>query len=234
MSGEFLVATASAAWLGVLTAISPCPLATNVAAISYIGRRVANPYLALLTGLLYTLGRTLVYVGIAAALVSGLMLAPQVSTTLQLYMGKLMGPLLIVLGMLLLGLIQIRTSGSGVAARVGQRVADWGVWGGLPLGVVFALAFCPASAALYFAGLMPLAVQHNSVLMLPLAYGVATALPVVVFAVAIVVSARAVAAMFDRITAFERWARAITGVLFIVIGIWFTLMFIFRVPLPTW
>lgn len=229
MTTELWAAIVAAAWAGVLTAISPCPLATNVAAISFISRRVENPRAALLTGLLYTLGRSLVYIAIAAILVGSLLSAPTVSIVLQKYMNKLLGPILILLGMVLLGLITLPTRGSDFGQRVGQKVADWGVWAGLVLGVVFALSFCPASAALYFAGLIPLAVKFESSVMLPAVFGISTALPVVLFAILIAISANAMARAFNRISAFERWARCVTGVIFVAVGIYFCLAFIFRV-----
>jgi cytochrome c biogenesis protein CcdA len=229
MTGEWWLAVGTAAWTGILTAISPCPLATNVAAISFISRRVTSPRKALLTGLLYTLGRSLVYVVIAGVLVSSLLSASAVSAALQKYMNKILGPLLILVGMVLLGLIGFGTRGSSLGERAGLRVADWGIWAGLALGIVFALSFCPASAALYFAGLIPLAVKYESSILLPLVFGLCTGLPVVLFAVLIVVSTGAMAKAFNRITAFERWARRATGVLFVAVGIYFCLVFIFRI-----
>lgn len=229
MEGTAALGIFSALWLGILTSISPCPLATNIAAISFIGRGIARPRSAMLTGLLYTLGRTLVYVALGTLLVSSLLSAPLVSDLLQRYMNKLLGPILILVGMLLLGLIRFSTRGSQLSDRMGRRVAGWGVGGGLALGVVFALSFCPASAALFFGSLVPLAVKYESPLLLPTLYGVGTALPVLVFALLIVVSTRAMGRAFNRITQFERWARRITGALFIAIGIYFSLAYIFRV-----
>ena len=229
MTDGLLLGMISAAWLGILTSISPCPLATNIAAISFIGRRIDNPRAAVAAGLLYTLGRTLAYVVLAALLISSLLSAPVVSHLLQKHMNKVLGPILILVGMLLLGLIQFNTKGSGLGEKVGQRVEAWGMWGGLPLGVVFALSFCPGSAALFFGSLIPLAVKCESTLVLPTLYGAGTALPVLVFAVLIVVGTRAVGQAFNRITQFELWARRITGGLFIGIGVYFCLAFIFRV-----
>ncbi|MHC4550767.1 MAG: aromatic aminobenezylarsenical efflux permease ArsG family transporter [Planctomycetota bacterium] len=228
MTAELLVGMGSALWIGILTAISPCPLATNIAAISFIGRQVAHPRAAVATGLLYGLGRSLVYVALAAVLVSSVLSAPALSQGLQRYMNKLLGPLLILVGMFLLGLIRIRATGSGLGAKVGERVKGWGVWAGLALGVVFALSFCPLSAALYFGSLIPLALTYESRLLLPLLYGVGTALPVFVFAVLIALGTHAVGRTFDRITLVERWARGITGAVFIVVGIGFSVAFIYR------
>lgn len=229
MTNELLLGMASAVWLGILTSISPCPLATNIAAISFIGRRIGSPGMAITTGLLYALGRTVVYVVLGALLVSSLLSAPIVSHLLQKYMNKILGPILILVGMLLVGLIQFNTRGSGLADKVGKRVETWGVWAGLVLGAVFALSFCPGSAALFFGSLVPLAVKYESGIVFPTLYGAGTALPVLVFAILIVVGTRAVARAFDRITQFEFWARRVTGVLFIAIGIYYCLAFVFRV-----
>ena len=227
MTGEAWLGIGSAIWLGILTSISPCPLATNIAAISFIGRRIDRPRAAVATGLLYAAGRTVAYTALAALLVSSLLSAPVVSHFLQKYMNKLLGPLLILVGMLLLGLIEFDVKGSGLAARLGKRVETWGIWSGLALGVVFALSFCPGSAALFFASLIPLAIKLESGVILPLLYGVGTALPVVVFATLIAVGAHYMGKLFHRITQFELWARRITGVLFIVLGIYFSLKYIF-------
>lgn len=229
MTAELWGAVGLAAYFGLLTAVSPCPLATNVAAISFLSRRVGAPRAALLTGLLYALGRSLVYVVIAALLVGSLLAAPTVSALLQKYMNKLVGPVLILVGMVLLELISLPTRGSNLGQRVGERVAGWGVWAGFALGVVFALSFCPASAALFFAGLVPLAIEFRSAVLLPAVFGVSTALPVVIFAILIVASTNAMARAFNRLTACERWARRITGVIFLLVGVYFCLAFIFHV-----
>ncbi len=229
MSGEWLIAAGSAVWLGILTSISPCPLATNIAAISFIAKRIEDPRVALVTGLMYAVGRSAVYVALGALLVASLMGAPGVSHWLQKYMNMVLGPLLILVGMVLLELISLPMPSGGAGERFGQRIRQWGVWSGLALGVVFALSFCPSSAALFFGSLVPLSVKVESMFLLPTFYGVSTALPVIVFAVLIAVSAQAVGKAFGRIAAFELWARRATGVVFVGIGIFFTLRFIFGV-----
>lgn len=228
MSTEWFIGLGSAFWFGLLTSISPCPLATNIAAISFIGRRIDRPHAVVATGVLYATGRTIVYVALAALLVSSLLSAPGVSHVLQKYMNKIMGPLLILVGMILMGLIVIPTRGSAIAARVGIRAHRWGIWGGLPLGITFALAFCPASAALFFGSLVPVSIRYDSRLLLPLAYGLGTALPVILFALAVAAGAGAVARAFQKVAAIERWARTATGIIFIGIGVYFSLVFVFR------
>jgi len=229
VSGDWLLGLGSALWFGILTSISPCPLATNIAAIAFIGRRVDRPHAVIATGILYAVGRTIVYAVLAGLLVSSLLSAPTVSHALQKYMNKVLGPLLILVGMMLLGLIEFHTRGTDIGQRVGRRAERWGIWGGLLLGVVFALAFCPSSAALFFGSLLPISIKYESRLWLPLAYGLGTALPVILFALAIAAGASSVARAFQRVAAFERWARTATGLIFIGVGVYFSLVFIFRV-----
>jgi len=224
---EYLFAIASAFWLGILTSISPCPLATNIAAISFVGRRVGSPFRVFLAGLLYTAGRTLTYLTLGILLVSSLLSAPYISHILQKYMNKALGPLLIVVGMVLAGLIEPKSSGSGVSEKMQRRVEVLGIWGALLLGVVFALSFCPVSAALFFGGLIPMALKRGSAAILPSAYGVATGLPVLAFAVLIALGAKRVGQAYNKLVPLEKWARLVTGAIFIVVGGYFCLTHVF-------
>ncbi len=224
-----LLGAASALWLGILTAISPCPMATNVAAISYIGKRLGSPRQVLLGGVLYTVGRTVAYVGLAVVILAGLQSIPRVSTFLQDYMNKVLGPLLIVVGLFLLELLKFGGSGAGVGERLGRKVEGWGLAGALALGVIFALSFCPISAALFFGSLISLAVKYDSRILLPGVFGVGTALPVFVFAVIIGLGVGSLGAAFHKLQKFEWWARRITGVVFILVGIYYCLEYIFEI-----
>jgi cytochrome c biogenesis protein CcdA len=226
---EGLVGLASALWLGVLTSVSPCPLATNVAAMSFVGRRLASPRAVLASGLLYTLGRALTYAVLGGLLVASLLNAPVVSSLLQKYMNKLVGPLLIVVGVFLLELVGLPRGRGGVAEALQGRVERAGVWGAGLLGVVFALTFCPVSAALFFGSLLPLAVKEQSSVLLPLVFGVGTAVPVLAFALLIAGGATSLGRVFDQVARVERRARQATGVLFVVIGVYFSLENVFRV-----
>jgi cytochrome c biogenesis protein CcdA len=220
---EFALAIASAFWFGVLTSISPCPLATNIAAISFVGRRVDSPYRVFTAGLLYTLGRSLAYLALGSLLISSLLSAPLLAHALQKYMNRALGPILILVGLLLLGVISFNLPGIGIGDRLRKKVESMGVWGAGLLGILFALTFCPTSAALFFGSLLPLALHQQSGIMLPGVYGIATGLPVLLFAVLIALGANKVAQAFNRIQAFERWARRITGALFVLIGIYYCL-----------
>lgn len=129
----------------------------------------------------------------------------------------------------LLGLINISIGGSGVSAGMQKRVDALGIWGALLLGIVFALSFCPVSAALFFGSLIPLSLRANSSVSLPVAYGIGTAVPVIVFAILIAVSTNSVGRAFNVLTKLERWARLGTGATFLLIGIYFCLKYIFEV-----
>ena len=156
----------SALWLGILTAISPCPLATNIAAISFIGRQSSMRKSVLFSGLCYTLGRTATYCLLGTLIMTGLLATAQISQFLQKYMNEILGPILILLGMVLLGWIgsdlSINLAGDSLQKRAERGGQGWAVI----LGILFALSFCPVSAGLFFAGLIPLAIQHNSRLIL--------------------------------------------------------------------
>lgn len=225
----WVVAAASAFWFGILTSISPCPLATNITAMSFVGRRVTSPRKVLLAGALYTLGRSLTYMTVGALLVWSLLSAPRVSLVLQRTMNKALGPILIVVGIFLLGFLPLRLPSSGVAQKMGERIAKWGPFGALLLGVLFALTFCPVSAALFFGSLLPLAIEQNSPLLLPALYGVGTGIPVLGFAIAIALGSQSLGRLFGRLTKIEKWVRWVTGAVFIGVGVYLLLLHVFRV-----
>lgn len=219
----------TAVWLGILTAISPCPLASNVAAISFIGRQLHSKSAILFSGILYTSGRTLTYLVLGAIISSGLLASGEISRFLQKYLNEIIGPLLIILGMILLNLIgngiSINIAGEGVQKRVSKH----GVLYALPLGVLFALSFCPVSAGLFFGALIPLAVSNNSSVLLPAVYGIGTAVPVVIFAFLIAYSSKWLGKAFNSLNHIEFYVRAATGAIFIGAGIYYTLAHIYGI-----
>jgi len=218
----------TAFWLGILTSISPCPLATNIAAISYMARSVVRTRTVILSGVVYSLGRMVTYVLVALLIIESVFSIPSLSYFLQKYMNKALGPLLILVGMVLLGLISFGGSGSGVGERIARRAGTRGVWGAGVLGMVFALSFCPVSAALFFGSLIPLSLKLSSPVVLPAAYGVGTGLPVLVFAFVIALGTRQVAAVFNKLTQVERRLRVVTGGVFVAVGIYLTLTQVFH------
>lgn len=224
-----LVGAVSALWLGVLTSISPCPLATNIAAISFISREVRSGRRALLAGLAYAAGRTIVYIAIGVIVTWGVLAAWRVGPFLERYMNRALGPILILVGMVLLNLLKLRFSTS-VGVEKAQRLAQGGgiLSAGL-IGVLFALSFCPSSAGLFFGGLITLAVKHDSSFLLPALFGIGTAAPVVAVSILLTISVKYATAAFQRVQQAEKWVRAATGCVFILIGIYYSLRYIFEV-----
>jgi cytochrome c biogenesis protein CcdA len=221
------LAVFSAFGFGILTAISPCPLASNIAAISFIGRQTGNDRGVLFSGLLYTLGRTLSYIVLGAGIVAGLLAGSEVSRFLQKYLNEALGPLLILLGMVLLGMIGGRLAVNFSGEKLRKKAEKNGIWFALPLGIIFALSFCPVSAGLFFAALIPLAVKHSSFYLLPLVYGIGTAVPVIFFAFLIAFGGEYLGKAFHCLTQVELWIRRIAGILFILAGIYYCLTCIY-------
>jgi cytochrome c biogenesis protein CcdA len=228
------LAIGSALWLGILTSISPCPLATNIAAVSFIGRRVGQPRQVVLAGLLYAVGRTVAYVALAALLLAGLLASGEIARFLQRYLNLVLGPVVILVGMVLLGLIGGGVSVNLAGGGMQERAAKGGFWSAGLLGFLFALSFCPVSAGLYFGVLIPLSAANGSRLALPGTYGLGTALPVIVFAFLIAFASQRVGMAFNRLTQIERWLRVATGVLFIAAGFYLSLTHVYGVSPLAW
>ena len=225
---EVFIGFASALWLGILTSISPCPLASNVAAISFLSKKITHPALVFISGLAYTLGRMVSYAVLGWIIINSLLSVPQVAQFLQKYMGKALGPLLILTGLILLEIITIRLPGLSLSQKHHNKLAESGAPGAFLLGFIFALAFCPISAALFFGSLIPLAINSKSGIVLPFIYGIGTGLPVLVFAVAIALGVTSLSHWFHRITRFEYYTRKITGAVFILVGLYYTGIYILR------
>jgi cytochrome c biogenesis protein CcdA len=218
---EIIIAFATSFWLGILTSISPCPLATNVAAISFLAKKITHPFFVLLSGIAYTLGRMVTYALLGFILINSIMGIPQVAQFLQKYMVKALGPILIITGLILLDVIKINFSGLSLSQKHHNKLAEAGALGSFLLGVVFALAFCPVSAALFFGSLIPLALQSKFGVMLPFIYGIGTGLPVLVFAIAIAAGVVSLSHWFHRLTKLEYYMRKATGIIFILVGIYY-------------
>jgi cytochrome c-type biogenesis protein len=222
----FLLALGTALWLGILTSISPCPLASNVAAISFVGRNVGSPRRVLFAGLLYSFGRALTYVLVGVIVVTSILSLPDVSFFLQKRMNQVLGPLLVVVGVIILGWIRLPLPSWNPGQAAGERTARSGLAGAGLLGVLFALSFCPVSAGIFFGALIPLAVNAHSRVLLPAVYGIGTGLPVVLFALLLVLGAQWIGRAFSVLTKVERATRPVTGVIFIIAGIYLALVHI--------
>ena len=209
----------SALVLGLLTAISPCPMATNITAIGFIGKDIENKNRVFYNGLIYTLGRTFAYTALAIIIFLG---ADQfkISGAFQQYGEKIIGPLLLIMGIIMLGVINLNFPAFN---RITQRFQDRKKFSYLDvflLGVVFALAFCPYSGVLYFGMLIPLTVSTSG-LHLPVVFAIATGIPVILFAWLIAFTISGVGTLYKKIKAFEFWFRKVVAVIFIGIGIYY-------------
>ncbi|MBU1912918.1 MAG: sulfite exporter TauE/SafE family protein, partial [Candidatus Omnitrophica bacterium] len=183
----FLTGFLSALWLGILTSISPCPLATNIAAISFLSKRITNPIFVFLAGLAYTLGRMFSYAILGLLIIKSVLAIPESAQFLQKYVVKAMGPILILTGLVVLKVIKLKFFRLTLSEKHRNALIEAGGPGAFILGAFFALAFCPISAALFFGSLIPLALSHKMGFIMPVIYGIGTGLPVLFFAVAIAI-----------------------------------------------
>ena len=218
----------SALWLGILTSISPCPLATNIAAISFLSKRVTNPIFVFLAGLAYTLGRMLSYAILGILIIKSVLAVPVAAQFLQKYVIKAMGPILILTGLVVLKVIKLKFSRLTLSEKHRNALIEAGAPGAFILGVFFALAFCPISAALFFGSLIPLSLSHKMGVILPFIYGIGTGLPVLFFAVAIAIGVSSLNRWFSKLTVLELYMRKITGIIFILVGLYYSGIYLIK------
>ena len=211
----------SALLLGLLTAISPCPMATNITAIGFIGKDLANKNRVFYNGLIYTLGRTVSYTLLALILFFG---ADQLvlAGVFQQYVEKIRVPLLIVIGIFMFGIIRLNFPAFSKLSDRFQDRTRFNYWDVFLLGVIFALAFCPYSGVLFFGMLMPLTISTSG-LPLPVVFSIATGIPVILFAWVIAYTLSGVGNLYKKIKSFEYWFRKIVALLFIGIGVYYVI-----------
>ena len=206
--------------LGLLTAISPCPLATNIAAIGYLSKDVEKKNRVLWNGLLYTLGRTIAYTLLAWALLLLLDGGASIFGVQRFFAtwgDRLLGPLMVLIGIFLLVGDSIPLPAMGIKHPYANRT----LWGAFVLGLLFALSFCPTSGVLYFGGLIPLALTSSYGWLLPILFAVTTAVPVLIVSILLAYSVQSIGRFMQQMKAFQKWFSWIVGVLFILIGIYY-------------
>lgn len=213
--------------LGIMTAISPCPLATNITAIGFISKDIENRKKIFLNGLWYTLGRAISYSAVGIILYFGASKF-HVARFFQANGEKFLGPLLIIVGILMLDIIRFRIPGiSGIGDKMQNRKKNnW--WSALLLGMLFALAFCPYSGVLYFGMLIPITISSPSGLFLPLVFAIATGLPVIIVAYLLAFSISSLGGFYNKVKVFEKWFRRIIAVVFIIVGFYYVYIFYFQ------
>lgn len=211
----------SAFLLGLLVSLSPCPLATNVAALAYLGKQAASSEESLVSGFMYAAGRALSYSLVAALLVTVGLESSRVSWLLQDAGQYLLGPVLIVAGLVVLGVVSLPIP-DGVGSRMAERLAASGWIGALGLGALFALAFCPYSAALFFGVLIPLALGSPGGIALAPVFALGTALPVLLGVVLLAAGVSQLARWANSTRSFEPVLRKAAGIVLVGAGLYST------------
>jgi cytochrome c-type biogenesis protein len=225
--GSSNIPVLTALLLGLITAIAPCPMATNIAAVAYVSRNVADRKYAVVTGTLYTLGRMVSYSVLGVLIIVVGLEIPWVSSIIQDVGEVVLGPILIAVGLLMLFIDRLSFStGGGKLASLGGKVAEWGMIGGFLLGVIFALAFCPYSAVLFFGALIPVALKSTGGVALPAIFAIGTGLPVLIFGTLLSLGVAGVATWLNAVTRAERIIRIIVSIIFIGIGIYYVVLWI--------
>jgi len=215
----------SALLLGLMTAISPCPLATNITATAYISKNIASRKKVLLSGVLYSLGRAFSYTAIGVILYLGASTF-QIARFLNQNGEKFLGPLLIIIGLMMLNIIKLTFLGkSNFKEKFSEKFRDKGLVGSFLIGVIFALAFCPYSGALYFGILIPMTIASVKGLYLPLVFAFGTGLPVILFTYLLAFTTGKIGIFYTKITKIEKGLRFVSGIVFIVVGIYYISIF---------
>ena len=216
--------------LGLITAISPCPLATNIAAIGYIGKEMENRKWIFINGLLYTLGRILAYTILGIIVISILREGASifgVQKFVARYGEMIIGPALLLIGLYMLFGHKLRLPSFGFSGKGGEKIAKNGSWGAFLLGVLFAMAFCPSSGIFYFGMLIPMSATATGGYFLPIIYAIATSLPVIIIAWVLAFGANQIGAVYGKIQMVQRCLNLIVGVLFVAIGVYYCIMIVF-------
>ena len=213
----------AAFFIGLMTAISPCPLATNITAIAYISKKIDSGKKTLLTGFVYTLGRMFTYVLFAALIVYIGVNVQAISLFLQKYGEKILGPLLIFMGLVMLNIIKLPSLKSkDKINKIKERLSERGYLGSFLLGVLFALAFCPFSAVLFFGMLIPLALKYSDAFLIPSIFSFATGIPVIIFAFILTFSVSKIGKVMNKIQTFEKYMRYLIAGVFVIVGMYYT------------
>lgn len=216
----------NAVLLGLLTAISPCPLATNIAAIGYVSKDIENRRAIFYRGLLYTLGRIVAYTALGIVLISILRGGASVfgiQKIVSRWGEMLLGPILMVMGLFMLFGHRLNLPKFGFNGG-GEKIASRGGWGAFLLGALFAMAFCPSSGIFYFGMLIPMSVDADAGVLLPSLYAVATSLPVIVVAWILAFSVQSLGTFYGKMQTVQKWTNIVIGILFLAVGVYYCII----------
>lgn len=215
--------------LGLLTALSPCPLATNIAAISFIGKDIENRHRIFLNGLLYTLGRVLAYTILGMVLIMILKEGSSmfgIQKTIGTFGEQIIGPLLGLIGLFMLFGDKLNLPQRGFGGNA-EGLASKGSWGALLIGILFALAFCPTSGVFYFGILIPMSATTAGGYLLPTVFAIATSIPVIIVAWILAFSIQQIGRFYDSMKILQKWMSRIVGIVFILSGIYYSYIIYF-------
>lgn len=218
--------------LGLLTAVSPCPLATNITAIGFISKDIESRHRIFWNGILYTIGRIVTYAGIGFILIPILREGASIFA-IQKAIGKygemMIAPALILIGLFMLfgNRLNLPKLGFGGGGANSEKLKSRGSWGALLLGVLFSLAFCPTSGVFYFGMLIPMSAAETGGLLLPVVFAIATGLPVIIVAWILAYSVAGLGKFYHRMQVFQKWMNIIIALLFIAVGIYYRMIFYF-------
>jgi cytochrome c biogenesis protein CcdA len=222
---DYNIPILSAFVLGLMTSISPCPLATNITATAFISKNISNKKRVFLSGVIYSLGRAFSYTAIGVILFFGASKF-HVGRFFQQNGEKFLGPLLIIIGLIMLNIIRLNfLERTNFTERLSEKMKNKGLLGSFLIGVLFALAFCPYSGALYFGMLIPMAIASIDGLYLPIIFAFGTGIPVILFAYLLAFAAGSLGIFYNKIVKIEKWMRTIAGVVFVLTGIYYVLIF---------
>ena len=213
--------------LGLLTAISPCPLATNITAIGYIGRDIESRKRIFWNGILYTAGRVIAYSVLGAILIYLLHRGEDlffIQKGVSKWGEMLIAPALILIGLFMLFGDRLNLPKFGFSGNMESDKLK-GSLGSLLLGMLFAMAFCPTSGLLYFGMLIPMSAQATGGYFLPIVFAFATGLPVIFVAWFLAYSIAGVGKFYNRMKVFQRWFNMIVAILFIIVGLYYAYTF---------
>lgn len=207
--------------IGLLTSISPCPLATNITAIAFISKEIKTPKNTLLNGMFYTLGRGISYATLTILVYFGFS-SFQISRIFQGWGDKVLGPILIILGLIMFGVIKVNINSSNESIeKLKAWLAKKGYIGAILLGMLFALAFCPYSGVLFFGIIIPLVLKSNEALLLPPFFALGTGIPVIIFSFLIAFSMKKMGQFFAIVEKVEKFTRVIVAIVFMLVGIYY-------------
>ncbi|WP_270419766.1 aromatic aminobenezylarsenical efflux permease ArsG family transporter [Bacteroides intestinalis] len=207
--------------LGLMTAISPCPLATNITATAYLSKDIGNKRRVLFNGVFYTLGRMFTYTALGLIFYFGASQF-QIAKLLQGVGGMWLGIALVIIGVLMLDVIKLGGLSTGkLTEKLGRKEGKKTYLDAFLLGLLFALAFCPYSGVLYFGGLIPMTIASPSGLLLPPVFAIATGLPVIIIAWIVAYSVGNVGKFYNKMNVFQKWFKRIIAAVFIVVGVYY-------------